>query len=70
MTLAAYQPREDAPVSIVYRGDLRPGLACEDRDLIAESENFEAAVDCALEVNCALYPPLLFGTFTIPTIQN
>lgn len=70
MTLAPYSPRLDAPTANLTNPGLRCTLAAEDRDLISEAANLHACVDVALEVNGALYPPLLFGTFTVPTIQN
>lgn len=61
---------EDAPVRLAYRGDFASGLALEDRDLLSEARDTDACVDAAVEVTCALYPPLLFGYGCIPTITN
>lgn len=69
MSLPAYAPREDAPVVLTAPG-LRAALAAEDRDLLAEARDIDACTDAALEVTCALYPPILLGLTTIPTIQN
>lgn len=65
-----YAPRYDAPVQVAYRGDCRAALMAQDRDLLAEARNVDACTDAALEVTCALYPPILLGLTTIPTIQN
>lgn len=69
MSYPAYAPREDAPV-VLHAPGLRTTLAAEDRDLRAEADNLDACTDAALEVTCALYPPILLGFGTIPTIQN
>lgn len=50
--------------------DTAARLAVQDRDLIAEARDEDACVDAALEVTCALYPPIALGTFCIPVIQN
>ena len=71
MSYPAYDPAYDSPVAGVYAPvNLRATLAAEDRDLLAEASDLDACVDAALEVTCALYPPLLFGVGSIPTIQN
>lgn len=69
MSYPAYAPREDAPVMLCAPG-LRATLAAEDRDLLAEARDVDACTDAALEITCALYPPILLGFGTIPTIQN
>lgn len=67
--MTRYSLPYDAPTALHNPG-LRATLAAQDRDLIGEARDLDACIDAAVEATCALYPPILLGLTTIPTIQN